>query len=122
MEGRSLVEHLRGDKSASLAEFVDDEESWRYSELRWKKRLQSLWTPRRHLILDLDSGESRLFDLENDPLQTRDLSDEEPDFAERLERMLGEHFRQRGGTGGSEAIGEIPAEERDRLRALGYGG
>ena len=45
-----------------------------------------------------------------------------PTLTRALEQMLRAHFEAReGARETSEAIGEIPAEERNRLRALGYG-
>lgn len=69
------------------------------------------------------SGEERLFDLKDDPPETHDISADAPDrlasLRSLLHRLLGPVGADASGPGGSPP-GGMDAEQRERLRALGY--
>lgn len=70
----------------------------------------------RFKLIDDGSDPARLFDLESDPGETRDVAPAKPDVAERLSRLL---------RGASAGIGprrpaQIPDDVWERLQALGY--
>jgi hypothetical protein len=60
----------------------------------------------------------QLFDLENDPGETRDLSGELPEREAQL-RRLRDHLVGRTGAPSGERV-EIDEALRERLRSLGY--
>jgi arylsulfatase A-like enzyme len=78
------------------------------------------------LIVDAQQGTRRLFQLEADPAETRDVSAEHPERVADLESTLGErrqtHRARResllGGAPGSPP--ELPDDARATLEALGY--
>ena len=70
------------------------------------------------LIVDLETGDVRLFDLARDPGEQTDLSRERPEQVEALRRLV-----DAWGGGGSAAPNErleLSDEERERLESLGY--
>jgi hypothetical protein len=76
------------------------------------------------LIYDIDSGESMLFRLDDDPRELNDLSAEEPDRVARLTRAMTEALAaaiaSREGLAVEEGNVELAAEQVEQLRALGY--
>ena len=68
---------------------------------------------------------AELYDLRADPEQTRDLAAEQPELAAALERRMldwyAESEARRAGFGPVEREKILSDEERERLRALGYG-
>jgi len=58
-----------------------------------------------------------LFDLEADPEELRDRAAADPEAVAKLDRLLEEHLGARRHAAGGV---ELDAEERDRLRSLGY--
>lgn len=84
---------------------------------------EKLRTARWSLFVAPDGTPASLYDLEVDPRETHDVLRENVDLARRLSRVLGlERARQRARRMGEEARARaIPsAEERAKLRALGY--
>ena len=69
------------------------------------------------LLLDLETGDRALYDLAADPGETDDRIEADPAQAEALLEAY-ETFRQVQVDG--VAIGEVPDDLRERLRALGY--
>jgi arylsulfatase A-like enzyme len=70
----------------------------------------------RHFVQDWE----RLFDLETDPGEKRDLAASKPELLATLRekiRQAYEELEKRGGEAPTRALGE---DEVDRLRALGY--
>ena len=74
---------------------------------------------RDKLVLDLDTGRSRLFDVVADPGERTDLAAQRPDRADALVRRLREYVAR---TEGADAHGaaKLSREVQDRLRAVGY--
>ena len=69
------------------------------------------------LLLDRLSGESRLFDLRSDPGESIDVSDREPEIAERLLAAL-ERYQAGGATVAESRT--LTDDEIATLRSLGY--
>jgi hypothetical protein len=67
---------------------------------------------RYRVVLDLETGRLSLFDRGSDPAETHDIALRAPQLAEELARGL---------TADSRPY-ELPPEQLERLRALGYGG
>jgi len=126
MEGRSLVPLLEGrcrDRwpEVSFADFLDGQRSARAG--RYKLIYRGL--------------AKTLFDLEADPEETRDLSDDQPIALAAMRDLLGQHQGRFAPTGGAEAKkksgkpakktktheaeeADIDAETRKQLEGLGY--
>jgi len=94
-----------------------------FAEADWKNEehdvRRAVRDGRFKLHLDLSTGESRLFDLEEDPGETRDVTARHPEVAERLRGEL-ERFLEERVEG--DPIPEPTSEELEFLRDLGYGG
>lgn len=120
-EGKSLVPRLKAEArdifpSASFAEFLDNQKAIRMG--RFKLILRGLRTT--------------LFDLTNDPGETRDLSDEYPIALTALRDALSGHLARSTATsianGDKKALPKkhkvtqtvIDKETADQLKALGY--
>ena len=83
------------------------------------------------IIMDLKAGRREIYDLDQDPGETHDLSTEEPDVADRLQMRLEQRVRtnralsarlsQDATSVDTEGVQDtLSAEERERLKALGY--
>ena len=70
------------------------------------------------LIVDLESGESQLYDLTADPGEQVDLSGEQPEQVAALRRLIEDWTRD--GAPREKKHLELRDEERERLKALGY--
>jgi hypothetical protein len=62
----------------------------------------------------------RLYDVELDPGETRELSAEEPEVVEQLRRRLRRHFDELERRAGQVPENRKDELDEDRLRALGY--
>ena len=83
---------------------------------------KALIGPRFKLIRDERSGKVELYDLEQDPGETRDLADAQPDRVESLLAELDERA-EAAATGAMRGrVREPSQDELERLRLLGYGG
>ena len=78
-------------------------------------------------IWNLQLDRVELYDLQEDPDETRDLSEQEPEIAARLMRhgierraAMRAAFEAKGG--GEQSALPLSEEQRERLRALGYMG
>lgn len=113
VEGHSLVPLMRGEPEASARA------PYRISELAWKLRLRSVWTPSHHLIVQPKHQMARLFDLTVDPTEQRVSSDAR--VAEALRAGLAEWRTERKArrTGEAGEI-ELSPEQLEKLKALGY--
>jgi arylsulfatase A-like enzyme len=107
MQGQSLVSRMRSEGSPLSVP--------RYSELDRDVRLRSLLLKDHHLIVNLDRGVVKLFDLGTDPLENNNLRRSGDD----LETMLTDHLEHLSGPERvpTESLSERKLEE---LRALGY--
>lgn len=77
------------------------------------------------LIYNLAGPEDRpetfeLYRHDDDPLNTRDLSSENPDVVRRLHALLEDWHRQALADRFEPDSGSLSPEERERLRSLGY--
>ncbi len=75
--------------------------------------------PRTMIVRGLRLG-TELYDLENDPGETRDLSTEEPAILEELMRELERFLEKQEGRALPSGTRGISAGELERLRKLGY--
>jgi arylsulfatase A-like enzyme len=112
--GISLVPLLHGESIVEAPALSE----WGYRSLvSWR-------APPWKLIYDIDSGESMLFRLDDDPRELNDLSAEEPDRVARLTRAMTEALAaaiaSREGLAVEEGNVELAAEQVEQLRALGY--
>jgi arylsulfatase A-like enzyme len=118
MQGRSLLPLLAGERldllSFSHARAVSEEEDSVHSvrDERWR------------LVVDRASGAARLYDLREDPGETRDAAAANPDVVARLRSALEEQGERDRAVAAEIRPAEQPAEldpelQRD-LRALGY--
>lgn len=84
-------------------------------------RFYSVRTARYKLLLHLDTGWERLFEMAEDGTEKIDVSAREPEVAAELRERLLNHIRDSvaGGTLESDTT-EIPEELQERLKALGY--
>ncbi len=71
------------------------------------------------LHYNLVTGTKELYDLEKDAFERNDLAAQEPERVQQLFEKL-EAYMQREGS--AKDIGEVSAEEQEKLEALGYGG
>lgn len=81
--------------------------------------LRSLHDGNWKLIWGTD-GRHELYDLAKDPLETNDLLTRLPEQARLMEARLQAVLDGMPKTGDAEETGELDAETRDQLRALGY--
>ncbi|HLE85725.1 MAG TPA: sulfatase-like hydrolase/transferase, partial [Thermoanaerobaculia bacterium] len=102
LEGRSLRPAIEDGREVNRYVFALQGRSRAISDGRWT------------LIQDGETGESRLFDLETDPGETRDLAASRPAEAERLREVLLRWIEHQGG-----AL-RASEEVEEHLRAVGY--
>ena len=83
--------------------------------------LFSMRTARYKLHHDIETGRSRLFDLENDPGERENIAGVDPELTSELERRLEIHITDTLAAGVLDVeSAEIPEDLQERLRALGY--
>jgi arylsulfatase A-like enzyme len=81
----------------------------------------SLFDGRYKLISELRRNRLRLYDIDADPRELQDISADEPELTARLADLLRAEIRRvESGTGGDGEPGEIPEDQLERLRELGY--
>jgi arylsulfatase A-like enzyme len=108
----ALVARIGGAKAAENTDLRDDEiflgeSEWRtYQRGRWKTLLRR--------------EDDRLFlvDLERDPGETRDVSDDHPEIAAEHRARIGQLTRDLAAEADSPRV--LTEEDEERLRALGY--
>jgi len=109
-EGESLRGHLEGTTPASAPGLAFASQS----------TLRSVDDGRFKLILEIDSGRARLYDLAADPLEREDVSAKQPAERDRLRKALDAWLaKNREVVGHAETIDKSNRVER-KLRALGY--
>jgi arylsulfatase A-like enzyme len=120
-EGRSLVEQLRDpsriDERAIFTESGRDPASWQRSVR--DRRFKLVHVPSEIERERLHVDEWSLFDVLDDPGESRNVIAAHADVAERLKKELFGWMRREPLFRASQP--EIPAEELERLRAQGYG-
>jgi arylsulfatase A-like enzyme len=111
MDGTSLASLLRG---ASLPDLP----AARHSQIRWKGVLDSVVVGDLHLILDSGTGSVELYSLSDDPLEQKNLQESRGEEVAELRQMVGRFAA--GEISTAPDRDGISADERERLRALGY--
>jgi arylsulfatase A-like enzyme len=110
-EFKGLPIALRDGRFEALPARVVVAETQRFADLR------ALRVGRFKLIQDRASGRARLYNLDEDPDEQRNLARQRPDVVERLQALLDAHYA--GGTWSAPRRELPPDLERD-LRSLGY--
>ncbi|HUF77719.1 MAG TPA: sulfatase [Thermoanaerobaculia bacterium] len=105
LQGRSLRPAIEEEREVNRYLFALQGRSRAISDGRWK------------LILDVETGAARLFDLAADPGETEDLAAAHPEEAGRLLEVLRRWVELEGGGAGSLRAAE---EVEKHLRAVGY--
>lgn len=82
--------------------------------------LRSVRSDRYKLVMNLYSGEAELYDLENDPGETRDLAAEHPREVRRLQSALSAWIREVEGMADTDEALSKARAAHERLRNLGY--
>jgi len=82
--------------------------------------LRSARSATHKLLLDVESGAARLYDLTADPGEQRDIADEQPELRARLVDELLRHLAAAADAALEVETGAVPEELRERLKELGY--
>jgi len=107
-----VIQEIAGVRSEASPELADDELF--LTETEYRTYLRGRWKS----ALRRDDGTLRLFDLEADPGETRDVASVHPDVVDAHRRRsaeLGEALSAR-----RAVVERLSEEDRERLRALGY--
>ena len=121
LDGLSLLGEEPADTRAVLAEYMRPVMQRRsYQALdptfdfsRFDRRIKSLQIGRLKLIA-FEDGERRLYDVENDPAETRDLATERPDELALLSRQLDGWFGANWEPSEREALTEVDEDTETR--------
>lgn len=92
------------------------------SKLSWGKRVRaaSLREGRWKLIDDVTRGRRALFDLDSDPLERRNVLEDQPDVARRLEALLEPWIKAQTQLARPSPRAKIDPSVESSLKALGY--
>jgi arylsulfatase A-like enzyme len=117
MEGRSVAEKVTGDKELETTTVVTEK------RVRDESVLQiGLRTDRWKFIYDGRKNETYLFDLEQDPTETKAVGGRNPEVNQQFKKCLNNRLQQISQT--SSDIDSRPVSQQtgvnERLRALGY--
>lgn len=83
--------------------------------------LYSVRTRNHHLVFDVRTENSLLFDLRTDPWEQTDVSEVQADTAEKLRNRILEHVRESTAGGTLQNLpAELPAGLLEQLKSLGY--
>jgi arylsulfatase A-like enzyme len=83
--------------------------------------LHAVRTRRHKLIFDLDTGETRLFDVKSDPGEQENLADQRTEMVRRLRDQLLTQVAESTAQGALEKrTAPVPDELVEQLRTLGY--
>jgi arylsulfatase A-like enzyme len=96
---------------------IDDSQRPVYAETRRLANLRSVLAGRYKMIVDLEGGGRKLFDLENDADEQHNLRREQPELAARLAAQVEAHYAA-GETQAERR--ELPPELVEKLKSLGY--
>jgi arylsulfatase A-like enzyme len=115
----SLAGAVRGDAPPQQPILLD---------VRWKGLLDAekraeksgVVEGRFKLVRDAVSGAVELYDLEQDPAERRDLSEQRPELRERLGSLLDAELRRAAGAAVDARTLRVTEREIERLRDLGY--
>lgn len=121
--GHSLVPLMRFGAEAAADELYADRTLFAHrASIRRSKPLWAAIRGRWKLIENDVTGETMLFDLVDDPAETKDLSKERVDVVSRLHTEL-ERFRITAPMESATGVQlEVDDELRSHLESLGYGG
>lgn len=113
-EGHSLSALIRGEQESY------SRPPYQYSELHRGKMLRSLIDPvEQHFILDTESNTPELFQIPNDPLETKNLAPSMPDriaeWRSILDRISKQLYERPTGT-----VDPATKEQIKQLKTLGY--
>jgi arylsulfatase A-like enzyme len=72
------------------------------------------------LVLDLDTGETALYDVVRDPTEDRDVADEHPEVVARLRPLLDRQRERSARAPLSPEEHSLSVEQEEMLRGLGY--
>jgi arylsulfatase A-like enzyme len=98
---------------------IDDQPGGALSEHDRKEKLVSIVAGPHHLILDVDSGDELLFDVDVDPAEQHNLIERDSETTERMRSRLAEARAGLQAEAGAQEA-EQDAAKREQLRALGY--
>jgi len=91
------------------------------SSIKSRPGRSSMTVGRYKLIADADGGKARLFDLVTDPGERLDIAPVRPDVVRELQvRLLDELMKIAATAPEASAAIELPAEQVEQLRELGY--
>jgi len=110
LDGVDLRSLLDEDATIERPLFFETSRNLRGSELAGVRR------GRHKLVVDGQTGQRDLYDLDRDPKETLDVSAEHPEIVERLAEGLDWIQTQRR----DAEVKILSDEEKKRLRALGY--
>jgi len=112
VQGRDLTPVLSGQKGSDVM-FTE--------AIKWRPGQRVVRTAEHKLIIDRNTDELTLYDLQADPAESRDVATEDPETVDRLRAQLVAHEAANAAHGGlSGRAAEVPADVAERLRALGY--
>ncbi len=115
--GQPVPEPFRGRPLRLLnGRFKDPGDVPVVAESRWDVDLRAIRTGRWKLIVDRAAGARKLFDIESDPGELRNLRKLHPEQAQRLELALDAHYA----SSATAPERSLPPEVEERLKSLGY--
>ena len=117
MAGESLLPLLRNDEPPAFDAVVTEKEVRGESALRFGFR-----TERWKFLYDGKTDRTLLYDLDDDPGETENVADANPDVVEEFERQLDARFKAIERTSADITIPDIETQPgvEERLQALGY--
>jgi arylsulfatase A-like enzyme len=125
--GIDPVPGIDGGSLLAMHERESEEPAVRLSQTAWAARCVARGiTSGRWRLLEIERNYERLqnvvrlYDVELDPGETRELSAEEPEVVAQLRRRLRRHFNELEGRAGQVPENRMDELDEDRLRALGY--
>ena len=117
IQGRSLL--------TVIEETNDAGASFAFGRSKHNKALYSLRSTDFTLIYDVEASRAELYDRRNDPLETRDVSDEFPEKVKEFESRLREILESNQTLALHLAAGDgdedvLTSEQQEQLRSIGY--
>lgn len=100
--------------------FAVREDPIAFTRTVWKRARYSVRDDRFKLIWDSRTGDTELYDLDTDPMESRDLVSERPFVSGYLEQRLFFWLRDQEALRGRTGSAQISDDERRKLEALGY--
>jgi arylsulfatase A-like enzyme len=120
-EGRSLASSVLEGREPSAVPIVLDRRPFRSKPIPGLRHAEYAWIEHPwKLIQREDADPARLYDLERDPGETRDLAAQQPAVVARLASSLARWKAERPLRRDEEPLSPERAAEREALRSLGY--